>query len=156
MTIRKAVPSDAGRIVELVEETIEAVYPGFYPRGIVDFFLDHHRSELVERDISKGIVYVSETDSGIIGTVTLNGDRMDRLFVVPSEQGKGYGKELILFSEGKIFSEYRQMFVESALPSVMMYNANGFRTVDYGSRTFRGCTLVFPIMVRMNPHIDRD
>ena len=155
MTIRRALPEEAEEIVGLVAETVRTVYPKYYPRGIVDFFVYHHRMEEVLPDIEAGIVYVSEHEGRIVGTVTVRANRMDRLFVIPEFQGMGFGKELIVFSEDLVFSEYEEMIVESATSSIMMHDAHGFRTVGYGKREHEGCTLVYPVMIKLNPGLTR-
>ena len=155
-TIRKAVPGEETAVAGLVERTVREIYPRFYPGGIVDFFVYHHRPEVIRSDIDEGLVYVSELDGEIVGTVTLRRDRIDRLFVPPEHQGRGYGKQLMLFSEETIFSAYEHAFVDAALPSVKMYHRNGYITVEYGERHHEGCTLIFPLMVKMNPDIRRD
>ena len=154
--IRKAVPGEETAIFRIIRKTILAIYPDFYPQGIVDFFIDHHRTEVILRDIGEGIVYVSVLDGEIVGTVTLRGDRIDRLFVPPEHQGRGFGKQLMTFSERTIFSDHTQVFVDAALPSVRMYHHNGYITVEYGERHYGGCTLIFPLMVKMNPVIERE
>ena len=89
--IRRAAPEESDIITELVRETIKAVYPKYYPAGAVEFFLAHHKSEKIASDIEAGKVYVIGRVGVIAGTVTFDGNGIERLFVEPSELGKGYG-----------------------------------------------------------------
>ena len=42
MSIRQAVLSDLDRVKYISEVTISEIYPHYYPKGAVDFFLAHH------------------------------------------------------------------------------------------------------------------
>ena len=67
------------------------IYPMYYPHGAVLFFSEHHSDENIMRDIRTGIVYLLISGEGIpVGTVTLTNNEIDRLFVLPSFQHKGY------------------------------------------------------------------
>lgn len=58
--------------------------------------------ENIMRDIRAGIVYLLISDEGIpAGTVTLTNNEIDRLFVLPSFQRRGYGKSLMDMAEEK-------------------------------------------------------
>lgn len=59
-------------IFRLVQETIKAVYPKYYPREVVDFFCELHSMENIERDIYVGHVGILVNDEEIVGTGSLN------------------------------------------------------------------------------------
>ena len=42
MEIRKASPDDLPMVGFITRRTIQEVYPRYYPRGAVEFFLDWH------------------------------------------------------------------------------------------------------------------
>lgn len=58
MKYRKATESDALSIYNLVQNTIRAVYPLYYPQGVVDFFSTHHSIDNVIRDVKNGDSYI--------------------------------------------------------------------------------------------------
>lgn len=129
--IRKAFPKERDTITELVAETVKTVYPKYYPAGAVDFFLDHHKPEKIAADIGAGKVYVLEADGVIVGTVTINGDDITRLFVRPSEQGKGHGSSLLDFAENIVFDYSGTARVHSSLPAKSMYIKRGYTEKEY-------------------------
>lgn len=45
MSIRQAVLADLSTVKNITELTISEVYPRYYPKGAVDFFLEHHNEE---------------------------------------------------------------------------------------------------------------
>lgn len=130
-TVRPAALIDKDIVTELVRETIKAVYPKYYPAGAVDFFLAHHKPEKILDDIKAGKVYVLVSDGVIVGTVTIDGNDIARLFVKPSEQGKGHGGKLIDFAENMIFGYSETVRIDSSLPAKAMYIKRGYREKEY-------------------------
>lgn len=129
--IRKAIPEEQDIVTELVGETIEAVYPKYYPAGAVDFFLAHHKPEKILADVKAGKVYVLEEDGVIVGTVTIDGNGIARLFVEPSRQGRGLGRQLMDFAENKIFEYSETVRIDSSLPAKSIYIKRGYREKEY-------------------------
>lgn len=145
--IRPAVPAESDKITELVRETIKAVYPKYYPAGAVEFFLAHHKPEKIASDIEAGKVYVTERDGVIVGTVTVDGNGIERLFVEPSGQGKGYGGQLIDFAENMIFGYSETVRLDSSLPAKAIYIKRGYREREYRKiLTDNGDYLCYDIM----------
>lgn len=149
--IRKADVKENDAVTELVRKTIEAVYPKYYPAGAVDFFLAHHKTEKILADIEAGNVYVLEEDGVIVGTVTIDGNDIARLFVKPSEQGKGYGGQLLDFAENMIFGYSETVRLDSSLPAKPIYIKRGYKEKEYCKiLTDNGDYLCYDVMEREN------
>ena len=132
MNIRAAEEKDFDIVKKITRDTIRDIYPCYYPQGAVLFFLDHHSDENIMRDIRSGIVYLLISDEGIpAGTVTLTGNEIDRLFVLPSFQHRGYGRALIDMAEEKISSAYDVIILHASLPAKNIYLKRGYREIDY-------------------------
>lgn len=146
-TIRPAALIDRDIVTELVRETIKAVYPKYYPAGAVDFFLAHHKPENIASDIEAGKVYVLVLDGVIVGTVTIDGNDIARLFVKPSEQGKGHGGRLLDFAENMIFGYSETVRLDSSLPAKSIYIKRGYKEKEYKTIcTDNGDFLCYDIM----------
>ena len=149
--IRKADVKENDAVTELVRKTIEAVYPKYYPAGAVDFFLAHHKTEKILADIEAGNVYVLEEDGVIVGTVTIDENVIARLFVKPSEQGKGYGGQLLDFAENMIFGYSETVRLDSSLPAKPIYIKRGYKEKEYCKiLTDNGDYLCYDVMEREN------
>ena len=132
MNIRKAEQKDLAAVKEIVQTTIREVYPKYYPAGAVEFFSEHHSDEKIMRDIDAGIVYLLVTDDGVpAGTVTLTDNEIDRLFVLPVFQGKGYGRALLDLAEDTISRSYDVIILHASLPAKSIYLKRGFHEVNY-------------------------
>ena len=95
MEIRRAEITDLKTVKRIVHETIRAVYPHYYPKGAVEFFIAHHSPENIMKDISAGSVYILYDGGVPAGTVTAAENELNRLFVLPEYQGRGIGRLLI-------------------------------------------------------------
>ena len=147
--IRPAMLTESDIITELVRETIKAVYPKYYPAGAVEFFLAHHKPEKIASDIEAGKVYVILRDGVIVGTVTIDGNGIERLFVEPTKQGKGYGRKLLDFAENMIFGYSETVRLDSSLPAKSIYIKRGYREKEYCKiLTDNGDYLCYDIMER--------
>lgn len=130
MTILKANPAMLATVKQIVHETISAIYPHYYPRGAVDFFLAHHSDDRIADDIRAGIVYLLSEGDAAVGTVTIRGNELCRLFVLPQHQHKGFGRHLLDFAEAKIFEDYEEICLDSSLPAKHTYLKRGYAAVD--------------------------
>lgn len=129
--IRPAMQSESGIITELVRNTIETVYPKYYLAGAVEFFLSIHTPERIAAEIEAGKVFVIEENGTVAGTVTVRGNDIARLFVKPSEQGKGFGRQLLDFAEDMIFGYSETIRLDSSLPAKDIYIKRGYTEKEY-------------------------
>lgn len=125
--IKLAEMSDLEGVLQITHETISEIYSHYYAQGVVEFFLRHHSRGHVLSDIEEGIVWVLEEEGSMVGTVTIKGDAVNRLFVLPSYQSKGYGSHLMDFAENKIAERFSHVHIDSSLAAKEMYLKRGYR-----------------------------
>ena len=126
MTIRAAIISDLSTVFSVTQETIRAVYPHYYPAGAVEFFADHHCAENIARDIENDFVYLCFDDAqNTVGTVTVRGNELCRLFVPPQQQGHGHGRALLDFAE-----KFDQVVLDASLPAKSIYLKRGYSVTE--------------------------
>lgn len=115
MSIRKAEMMDLNIVMSVTTETIKKIYPKYYPEGAVDFFVQHHNAKNIARDIEAGYVFILEIDKIVIGTVTIKENGINRLFILPKYQQRGYGSALMDFSEKHILEKFKKIRIDSSL-----------------------------------------
>ena len=154
MPIRPATKNDRETVHRIAHETISAIYPRYYPRGAVDFFLNHHHPEAIRRDIEKGLVYLATDENDApVGTVTLRENEILRLFVLPVFQGKGYGKMLLDFAENRVEKQFDTVIVDASLPAKSLYLKRGYRETAYHRLlTENGDYLCYDVMEKASVH----
>lgn len=115
----------------IVKETIQKIYPHYYPPGAVRFFLDLHCEERIKEAMSSEEIYFAAIQGNIIGTGSIRKNEICRLFVLPEYQRKGYGSRCMDLLEEKIFKNYEKVHAAASFPSEQMYLKRGYRIVSY-------------------------
>ncbi len=129
--IRRAEPEDLHIIADIVYRTVNEVYPKYYPKGAIDFFLKYHNKDSISKDITDGGVYLLDDGNRIVGTVTVNENEINRLYVLPEYQGKGYGGFMLESAERVISENYDEIVLYSSYPAKDMYLKRGYRECRY-------------------------
>jgi len=152
MKIIKAGIAEAEIVRRITHETIQAVYTHYYPKGAVQFFDGHHSIEHIRESIEKGHVFLIEAEGDFVGTVTIDEQEINRLFILPEHRGKGYGKALMQFAEAQIFSCYEKAMLSASLPAKGLYIKNGYKEVGtYQIQTEDGDILCYDYMEKQKP-----
>lgn len=146
MHIRQAGEEDLKTVQHITYETIQTVYPHYYPKGAVDFFMAHHSEENILQDISLGNVVLLE-EKEVVGTMTIKGNEICRLFVVPKEQRKGYGKLLLEYGEHQIGKQFSKVQLDASFAAKEMYLKRGYETIaSHAILTENGDYLCYDVM----------
>ena len=147
MNIRIANEFDFESVKRITQTTIKAVYPKYYPAGAVQFFCDHHSDEKILEDIKANRVYLIENEENEVGTVTICGNEINRLFVLTKYQHMGYGRALMDFAEKMISKETDTVVLDASLPAKKIYLLRGYKETAYNMiKTDNGDYLCFDNM----------
>ena len=115
----------------LIHRTIALCYPGHYCAEAVRFFMNYHNEEAIRRDAREGCVVVLERAGRIVGTGTLVGDEIKRVFVDPAAQRLGAGRRIMQYLEDKAHSSrVATIKLDASLPSKAFYDKLGYDTVE--------------------------
>lgn len=129
--IQKAYPKDLTIVQSIVFETIDCTYPKYYPGPVVAFFKDHHNTTSIYTDIVEADVFLLKHNDQYIATGTIVNNTMNRVFVLPAYQGKGYGKQIIQFLEAHIATRYDSICLHASLPAIPIYLKGGYKPITY-------------------------
>jgi GNAT superfamily N-acetyltransferase len=147
MILQAATGDDFGTVKDIVRKTIEKVYASFYPEDVVRFFLDHHADEKIKDDIDAGKVYILSVDGEPIGTGTVHGNEICRVFVLPEYHHRGYGTLIMKELETVVARTHRFVRLDSSLPGYGLYLKLGYRPINYQMiSTPNGQVLCFHVM----------
>lgn len=100
-------------------------------------------------DIEEGLVYVIEENGEIVGTGSFRDNHITRVYVLPDNQGKGYGKYIVNQLENIMITEYDVVNLDASLPACLFYEHLGYRT-DHHDKFIcdNGAVLVYDIMMK--------
>lgn len=147
MDIIKADKNSFEDVKKITHTTIMEIYPKYYPPGAVEFFLKHHSGESIVNDIEDGKVYLLIDDGDVVGMVTISENDINRLFVMPRCQHKGYGRTLLDFAEKEILKNYSFVEMDASLPAKRIYRKRGYKETEYNTvKTDNGDYLCYDVM----------
>lgn len=130
ISIRNFKQSDLSVVKQLIHATIDACYSSVYPAEAIQFFKDFHSDKNISNDADRGFTIVLEKHDRIIGTGTIIGDHIFRVFVDKSFQKCGYGKLIMSKLEEKARSTgIDTVILDSSLVSKRFYDDLDYETV---------------------------
>lgn len=136
--------------IDLVQNTIQEVYPKYYPEEVVRFFSQQHCWENLERDLEEERIYILQDGECVIGAGSFEGNHITRVFVRKDYQRHGVGSLIMQRLEDVIAREYESVRLEATLPAVIMFEKRGYRTIRHEKWTVRnGAVLVYPVMEKI-------
>ena len=127
MRIRRFAKDDLPAVKALIDRTIEISYKAVYPMEAIGFFKDHHSREHILTGAERGYSIVMLAEKRTVGTGTLVGTNIRRVFVDSQLQGKGIGKMIMKDLEDQAKKEGIEVVdLESALVSKGFYDLLGY------------------------------
>lgn len=125
--VRRFNEADLQSVYQLIQNTIDISYRGAYPEEAVEFFKDYHSKEQILNDAATGYATVTEGNNEILGTGTLCGTNIRRVFVSPLHQNRGIGKLIVQELEIKASVEKSATLnLEASLVSRQFWESLGF------------------------------
>jgi len=85
----------------------------------------------MEADIPKGTTLLMVKKGIVIGTGSIVGNEIKRMFVVREEQGKGYGGMQLAEFERRASEAYSDVVLDASLGSYEMYRHLGYSLLEY-------------------------
>ncbi len=148
----KATLNNAEQVYALVQETIKAIYPNYYPQEVVDFFCNLHSKENITADIEMGYVNILYSGDEIIGTGSVKDNHITRVFVLPQHQGQANGTFIMQCIETALMGKYDTAVIDSSLPACKFYEKHGYKTIKHESvNCENGKVLVYEVMEKQLP-----
>jgi len=106
------------------QEDLEQTYENFTPSK-------------VEEKMSIRDMFVYEENEHIIGTVSLEGNILHSLFVMPSLQGKGIGQKLVAYVENLAGDrKLKKIRLSSSITAKLFYQHLGYAVIKFEERPF--------------------
>ena len=125
--IRKFASSDLRAVKKLIRHTINICYSPVYPKEVIKFFFDYHSNGNILKDAKEGYTIVLRRNNRIIGTGTVVGNHILRVFVHPKFQNRDLGKLIMRKLEAKAVSnKIKAVKLDASLPSKKFYDSLGY------------------------------
>jgi len=129
--MRKFELKDIEPVYSLIVDTLDKSYAGVYPEENIDFFKEYHNKDNILHDCDKGYTIVIEYNGRIVGTGTLTGTNIRRVFVNASFQRQGLGLIIMKELERKAFEQgIRVVDLSASLVAKKFYDRLGYNTEE--------------------------
>ncbi len=119
-------------IYNVLHTTIKTIYAKYYPKGVVDFFCQHHSKEHILDGIASGKMGVLVENSVIVGTGCFEDNHITGVYVLPAYQKQGFGSYIMDYLETEISKKYDVAVLDASLSAVFLYEHRGYKTVGHG------------------------
>ena len=130
-TVRMYQAGDQVPLQALIQRTIDICYCGHYCAEAVRFFKGYHSEQAIRRDADEGCTVVLDRAGRILGTGTLVGDEVKRVFVDPACQRQGLGRLIMHHLEERAgASGIDRIRLDASLPSKAFYDRLGYATIE--------------------------
>ncbi len=130
-TIRAFRDADAPALKTLIDRTVDACYPGHYCPAAVRFFKDYHDEQAILKDARAGHTIVLTEAGQIIGTGTLVGDEIKRVFLDPRLHRQDAGRLIMhRLEEEAAAAAVATVMLDASLPSKGFYDKLNYVTVE--------------------------
>lgn len=144
--LRQANEKDIEQIVRLVSQTIESIYPQYYPHNVVQFFLQLHTKVSIQKDVEAKRIWIKQKQEQIISCGTVSKNHITRVFTHPAFQKQVYGTCLLHHLECVIKNNYEPIVLEASLPAVIFYEKLGYHTIRHEQIKWEDAILVYDVM----------
>jgi GNAT superfamily N-acetyltransferase len=134
LRMREIRKTDLSAVKSLIHRTIAVCYAGHYCPEAIRFFVNYHDDPSILHDARKGCIIVFEKAGRVVGTGTLAGDEIKRVFVDPACQHEGVGR-LIMDQLENLAAAAGVTLVklDASLPSRSFYEQLGYDVVEPAS-----------------------
>jgi GNAT superfamily N-acetyltransferase len=131
ISVRTFKPSDRDTVKSLIQRTIDACYSDVYCKEAVRFFKDWHCDDRILNDAKEGYTIVVQKNNELVGTGTIVGDEIRRVFVEPAFQKQGFGKVIMRKLEAKALAlRIHLVKLDASIPSKRFYDSLGYATLE--------------------------
>jgi GNAT superfamily N-acetyltransferase len=131
VTLRVFKTGDLNKVKSLIDTPIDADYT-YYPVEFIDYWKSNiHSESSILSDARIGFVVVAELDRRIVGTGTLLGKEISRVFVTPDFQRRGIGKLIMNRLERRAAENgVKVVYLISTAVSKMFYESLGYSVIE--------------------------
>jgi GNAT superfamily N-acetyltransferase len=132
--VREFRATDLFAVKSLIHRALVLCYAGHYCPEAIRFFVNYHDEKAILCDAREGCIIVFEKAGRIVGTGTLTGNEVKRVFVDPACQQEGVGRLIMEQLENLAAAAGAALVkLDASLPSRSFYEHLGYAMVEEAS-----------------------
>ncbi len=142
MLIRPFIPDDAAALSRLIIQNVREVNSRDYSPEAIAALLPHFTPEDIINHAAKWLTLVCTIDQSVVGTASLDGDRVRDVFVAVDHHRAGIGRELMRAIESAAIKRNRgRLFLLAGLSAEDFYRKLKWVVVKRFSNDLNGIPL---------------
>lgn len=131
--VREFRSADLENVRDLIHRTIDICYNGFYLKEVVDYFDMYNWDGNILKIDRDGYMVVVETQEKIVGTGSIIGDTILRVFVDPAHQQQGLGRMIMNELERRaVMNGTKVLWLRALANAKKFYESLGYVSVAKG------------------------
>ena len=132
VSIKEIYEEDLIKVKYLIDEVSDFAYKSLIPKEGYEYLKSNLWSlEILKKDAREGYTIVVKDDDKIIGTGTIVGDYISKIYVKPEYHGRGIGKLIVKYLEDKAKSNgVKTIFLASNVSAEKFYTKLGYKTTE--------------------------
>ncbi|MHC8299291.1 GNAT family N-acetyltransferase [Pseudomonas sp. ZS1P83] len=150
--IRLATPDDAAAISQVIIQSLRKSNALDYPPEVISQVEKSFSAEAIRALLKQRLVFVATIDKRVVATASLDQDVVRSVFVEPSHQGGGLGRQLMAMLQSVAQdAKIEVLRVPSSLTAEAFYFKLGYRKVR---DEFHGAERTIIMERRLTPIVD--
>lgn len=122
---------DIDDLVELVHTTVKNCYPICYEPEVVEFFIEYHKPQELNRKAGQGSVLLAFRENSLVATGYLVENEIGGVYVHPNFQKQGIGSQIIEnLLKLAIEKRLNSVWLDSTPFAVSLYKKFGFNIIE--------------------------
>ncbi len=145
MFVRQFSPDDAERLSRLIVRNLQLVNIHDYSLEVIDALIPSYSPESIIHLATNSYTIVCLDGVDIVGTASLDGERVRNVFVDVDQHGKGIGR--LLMNEIEAYArdhQLQRMYLHTGLTGEGFYHKLGYTTIGYTEHDLDG--VPFPLI----------
>jgi N-acetylglutamate synthase-like GNAT family acetyltransferase len=145
MLVRRFEPKDAMRLSQLIIENLQQVNINDYSQETIDILAQAYIPDRIIERARQHLTLVGLVEDEVVGTASLDHDRVRNVFVEVSRHKRGLGKKLMAVIEAYAKEQHlEKIFLLSGLSAYRFYEKLGYKIVKRFDQDLGG--MPFPVI----------
>jgi N-acetylglutamate synthase-like GNAT family acetyltransferase len=147
--IRKASKEDLPICSELIQQVIGEIVAKYYSPEIIRAWQEYNSLPNLEKEFRQAEFIVCEEAGLIVGVGALKENHIEKVYVLPSFQGKGIGKSLLMTLEQNARAKgLAEWDLNATINSSVFYKKLGYKEQDPVTIEKNGLSVAFTKMTK--------
>jgi N-acetylglutamate synthase-like GNAT family acetyltransferase len=139
MKVRHFESQDAEILCQLIVQNLQQVLIHDYPKGAIEALMPFYTPEMITARSKHLYTLVGTLGNGLVGTASLDYDRVRNVFVDVARHRRGMGKNLMVAIEAYAQEQHlKNIYLMSGLSAFRFYEKLGYKIVKRFDRNLNG------------------